>query len=64
MCKGRGTGGIIGTENPHTMARYLFSMKVTVILIGDLKLSVDEEMVQMTHKDESPSHIALDKGAH
>lgn len=65
MSNRHGPGGIIGTtENPHTMATWLFSMNVTVTMIVDLKMSGGKENVQMTHNEESPSRIVRDRDDH
>ena len=60
--KGHRPGGIIGTtERSQTMAMWVFSMDATMTLTGDLKtMSGSEEVVQMTHKEESPSRINRD----
>ena len=43
------------------MATWVFSMDATMTLTGDLKkMSGSEEVVQMTHKEESPSRINRD----
>jgi len=43
------------------MATWVFSMDATMTMTGDLKkMSGSEEVVQMTHKEESPSHISPD----
>ena len=62
MRKGHGPGGIIGnTENPQTMATWVYSMDATMTLTGDLKkMSGADEKVQMTHKEESASRIHRD----
>lgn len=62
MRKGHGPGGIIGTtERPQTMATWVFSMDATMTITGDLKkMSGSEEVVQVTHKEESPSRINRD----
>ena len=55
MRKGNGPGGIIGmTENPQTMATWVYSMDATMTLTGDLKkMAGDEEIIQTTHKEEA-----------
>ena len=60
--KGRGPGGIIGmTENPQTMASWVYSMDATMTLTGDLKkTSGDDANVQTTHKEEAESRINRD----
>ena len=62
MRKGHGPGGVIGmTENPQTMATWVYSMNATMTLTGDLKkMTGDEETLQTTHKEESPSRIRRD----
>jgi len=56
MRKRHRPGGIIGT-----MATWVFSMDATITMTGDLKkMSGSEEVVQMTHKEESPSRISRD----
>ena len=62
MRKGHGPGGIIGmTENPQTMARWVFSMDATMTLTGDLKkMSGDDANVQTTHNEEAESRINRD----
>ena len=62
MRKGHGPGGIIGvTESPQTMATWVYSMDAIMTLTGDLrKMSGDDENVQTTHKEESPSRIRRD----
>jgi len=43
------------------MATWVFSMDATMTMTGDLKkMSRSEEVVQMTHKEESPSCIIRD----
>ena len=40
--KVHGPGGIIGmTENPQTMARWVYSMDAAMTLTGDLKKIID-----------------------
>jgi len=62
MRKGHVPGGIIGTaERPQTTATWVFSMDATMTMTGDLKkMSGSEEVVQMTHKEETPSRINQD----
>ena len=62
MRKGHGPGGVISmTENPQTMATWVYSMNATMTLMGDLKkMTGDEETLQTTHKEESPSRIRRD----
>ena len=62
MRKGHGPGGITGTtDRPQTMPTWVFSMDTTMTMTGDLKkLSRSEEVVQMTHKEESPNRINWD----
>ena len=59
MRKRHGPGGIIGmTENPQTMASWVYSMDETVTLTGDLKkMSGDDANVQTTHKEEAGTRI-------
>ena len=59
MRKGHGPGSIIGmTENPQTMASWVYSMAATMTLTGDLKkMSGDDANVQTTHKEEAESRI-------
>jgi len=43
------------------MATWVFCMDATMTMSGDLKkMSGSEEVVQMTRKEESPSHISQD----
>ena len=60
--KGRGPGGIIGmTENPQTMAGWVYSMDATMTLTCDLKkMSGDDANVQTTYKKEAESRINRD----
>ncbi len=60
--KVRGPGGIIGmTENPQTMASWVYSMDATTTLTGDLnKMSGDDAHVQTTHKEKTESRINRD----
>ena len=62
MRKGHGPGGIIGmTENPQTMASWVYSMDATTTLTCDLnKMSGDDANVQPTHKEEAESRINRD----
>ena len=62
MRKGHGPGGINGmTENPQTMASWVYSMDATMTLTGDLKkMSGDDANVQTTHKEEAESRINRD----
>ena len=62
MKMGHGPGGIIGTtEQPQTMATWIYSMDATMTLTGDLqKMSGNDDVVQMTHKEESLSRIKRD----
>ena len=62
MRKGHGPGSIIGmTENPQTMASWVYSMDATTTLTGDLnKMSGDDANVQTTHKEETESRINRD----
>ena len=62
MRKGHGPGGINGmTENPLTMASWVYSMDATMTLTGDLKkMSGDDANVQTTHKEEAESRINRD----
>ena len=62
MRKRRGPGSIIGmTENPQSMASWVYSMDATMTLTGDLKkMSGDDANVQTTHKEEAESRINQD----
>ena len=62
MRKGHGPGSIIGmTENPQTMASWVYSMDATTTLTGDLnKMSGDDANVQTTHKEETERRINRD----
>ena len=62
MRKGHRLGGIIGmTENPQTMATWVYSMDATMTLTGDLKkMAGDEEIIQTTHKEEAADRIKRD----
>ena len=62
MRKGHGPGGINGmTENPLTMASWVYSMDATMTLTGDLKkMSGDDANVQTTHNEEAESRINRD----
>ena len=62
MRKGHGPDGINGmTENPQTMASWVYSIDATMTLTGDLnKMSGDDANVQTTHKEEAESRINRD----
>lgn len=63
MRKGHGPGGIIGnTENPETMATWVYSMDAVMTLTGDLKRmgDDDEEDIKDKHKEEFPGRINKD----
>ena len=49
------------TENPQTMASWVYRMDATMTLTGDLKkMSGDYANVQTTHKEEAESRINRD----
>ena len=49
------------TENPQTMASWVYSMDATMALTGDpKKMSGDDANVQTTHKEEAESPINRD----
>ena len=48
-------------ERPQTMATWVSSMDATMTMTGDLKkMCGSEEVVQVTHKEESQSRISQD----